>query len=129
DPVLLSLELGGKGIDVYHSTQLSLPARRRFAAVVTVHDLAPLIWPAHYLRLPYARIGHTWQYALARRADAVIAVSEATKRDVVERLRVTAERVTVIPEAVDSEFDPPPPDEGLALARARFGVPARYVLY
>jgi glycosyltransferase involved in cell wall biosynthesis len=129
DPVLLSLELGGKGIDVYHSTQLSLPARRRFAAVVTVHDLAPLMWPAHYLRLPYARIGHAWQYALVRRADAVIAVSEATKRDVVERLRVPAERVTVIPEAVDSEFDPPPSEEGRAIARTRFGVPGRYVLY
>ena len=129
DPVLLSLELGGKGIDVYHSTQLSLPARRRFPAVVTIHDLAPLIWPSHYLRLPYARIGHAWQYALARRADAVIAVSEATKRDVVERLRVPEERVTVIPEAVDSEFDPPAADEGRAVARTRFGVPDRYVLY
>jgi len=129
DPVLLSLELGGKGIDVYHSTQLSLPARRRFGAVVTIHDLAPLIWPAHYLRLPYARIGHAWQYALARRADAVIAVSETTKRDVVERLRVPEDRVTVVPEAVDSEFDPPTADDGRALARARYGVPARYVLY
>ena len=129
DPVLLSLELGGKGIDVYHSTQLSLPARRRFPAVVTIHDLAPLIWPAHYLRLPYARIGHAWQYALARRADAVIAVSEATKRDVVERLRVPEERVIVVPEAVDSDFDPPSADLGRAVARARFGVPARYVLY
>ena len=129
DPVLLSLELGGKGIDVYHSTQLSLPARRDFAAVVTIHDLAPLIWPAHYLRLPYSRIGHAWQYALARRADAVIAVSEATKRDVVGRLRVPEERVTVVPEAVDSDFDPPPADEGRALARARFAVPDRYVLY
>jgi glycosyltransferase involved in cell wall biosynthesis len=129
DPLLLSLELGGKGIDVYHSTQLSLPARRSFPAVVTVHDLAPLIWPEHYLRLPYARIGHAWQYALARRADAVIAVSEATKRDVVERLRVPDDRVTVIPEAVDSEFDPPPAADGRALARERFGVPARYVLY
>jgi len=129
DPVLLSLELGGKGIDVYHSTQLSLPARRRFGAVVTIHDLAPLIWPAHYLRLPYARIGHAWQYALARRADAVIAVSETTKRDVVERLRLPEERVTVVPEAVDSEFDPPTADDGRALARARYGVPARYVLY
>ena len=73
DPVLLSLELAGKGIDVYHSTQLSLPARRGFPAVVTIHDLAPLIWPAHYLRLPYSRVGHAWQYALARRADAIIA--------------------------------------------------------
>lgn len=129
DPVLLSLELGGKGIDLYHSTQLSLPARRDFPAVVTIHDVAPLIWPAHYLRLPYSRIGHAWQYALARRADAVIAVSEATKRDVVERLRVPEDRVTVVPEAVDSQFTPPSADEGRAVARARFGVPDRYVLY
>jgi len=129
DPVLLSLELGGKGIDVYHSTQLSLPARRRFPAVVTIHDLAPLRWPAHYLRLPYSRLGHAWQYALARHADAVIAVSEATKRDVVERLRVPADRVIVVAEAVDSEFDPPSAADGRELARARFGVPERYVLY
>jgi glycosyltransferase involved in cell wall biosynthesis len=129
DPVLLSLELGGKGIDVYHSTQLSLPARRSFAAVVTIHDLAPLIWPAHYLRLPYSRAGHAWQYALARRADAVIAVSDATKRDVVERLRVPEERITVVPEAVDSDFDPPPADQGRTVARERFAVPDRYVLY
>ena len=129
DPVLLSLELAGKGIDVYHSTQLSLPARRAFPAIVTIHDLAPLIWPEHYLRLPYSRLGHAWQYALARRADAVIAVSEATKRDVVERLGLPEDRVTVVPEAVDSEFTPPPVDEGRALARARFAVPARYVLY
>ena len=128
DPLLLSVELGGKGIDVYHSMQLSLPARRSFPAVVTIHDLAPLIWPAHYLRLPYSRVGHAWQYALARRADAVIAVSEATKQDVVDRLGVPKERVTVIPEAVDSDFDPPPADEGRALARTRFGVPDRYVL-
>jgi glycosyltransferase involved in cell wall biosynthesis len=129
DPVLLSLELAGKGIDVYHSTQLSLPARRSFPAVVTIHDLAPLVWPAHYLRLPYSRVGHAWQYALARRAEAVIAVSEATKHDVVERLGVPEDRVTVVPEAVDSEFEPPPADEGRALARARFAVPDRYVLY
>src|SRR5438132_13167157 len=128
-PLLLPLELAGSGADLYHSVQLSLPALRRIPAVVTIHDLAPLIWPDHYLRLPYARLGHAWQYALARRADAVIAVSEATKADVVERLGVPAERVTVIPDAVDSEFDPPPPDEGRARARARFAVPARYVLY
>jgi glycosyltransferase involved in cell wall biosynthesis len=129
DPILLSLELPGAHPDVYHSTQLSLPARRSFPAVVTVHDLAPLIWPAHYLRLPYARIGHSWQYALARRADAIIAVSDATKQDVVERLGVRDERVHVVPEAVDDAFAPPAREEGQAVARRRFGVPDRYVLY
>lgn len=129
DPVLLSLELRAANADVYHSTQLSLPAWRSFPAVITIHDLAPLIWPHEYLRLPYARVGHAWQYALAKRADAVIAVSEATKRDVVERLAIPEDRVHVVPEAVDESFAPPSRAEGQQIARDRFGVAGRYVLY
>jgi glycosyltransferase involved in cell wall biosynthesis len=128
DPILLSAELAVARPRVYHSTQLSLPALRRCATVITIHDLAPLRWPEHYLRLPYARVGHAWEYALARRADAIIAVSEATRRDVVELLRVAPERVTVIPEAVDTEFRPPSAEEGRRVA-ATLGAPGRYVLY
>jgi glycosyltransferase involved in cell wall biosynthesis len=128
DPILLSAELAVVRPQVYHSTQLSLPALRRCRAVITIHDLAPLHWPEHYLRLPYARVGHAWEYALARRADAIIAVSEATRRDVIDRLHVPPERVTTIPEAVDTEFRPPSAEEGRRVA-ATFGVPARYVLY
>ena len=129
DPILLSVELAGANLDVYHSTQLSLPARRSYRAVVTIHDLAPLIWPEDYLRLPYARLGHAWQYALAKRADAIIAVSDATRRDIVERLGVPEERVHMVSEAVDDAFAPPDHDEGRRVARERFGVPSRYVLY
>ncbi|MDO8562535.1 MAG: glycosyltransferase family 1 protein [Candidatus Limnocylindria bacterium] len=129
DPVLLSLELPFTGGDVYHSVQLGLPALRRMAAVVTIHDLAPLHFPDEYLRTPYARVGHAWQYALARRADAVIAVSEATAEDVRARLRVPASRVHVVAEAVDPAFAPPPRVEAAAAMRARFGLPGRYVLY
>jgi len=129
DPVLLSLELAFAGGDVYHSVQLGLPALRRMAAVVTIHDLAPLHFPDEYLRTPYARVGHAWQYALARRADAVIAVSEATAEDVRVRLRVPASRVHVVAEAVDPAFAPPARVEAAAAMRARFGLPGRYVLY
>ena len=128
DPILLSAELAVARPRVYHSTQLGLPALRACRAVITIHDLAPLRWPEHYLRLPHARMGHAWEYALARRADAIIAVSEATRRDVVDLLRVPPERVTVIPEAVDTEFRPPSAEEGRRVA-ATFGVPGRYVLY
>jgi len=72
------------------------------------------------------------QYATALppgRADAIVAVSETTKADVVARLAIPAERIRVIPEAVDADFHPPAHDVGVALARERFGVPDRYVLY
>jgi glycosyltransferase involved in cell wall biosynthesis len=128
DPILLSAELAVARPRVYHSTQLGLPALRACRTVITIHDLAPLRWPEHYLRLPHARIGHAWQYALARRADAIVAVSEATRRDVIDLLHVPPERVTTIPEAVDSDFAPPPAEEGRRVAKT-FGVPGRYVLY
>ena len=92
DPLLLPFELAGQG-DLFHSVQLGLPARSRMPVVLTIHDLAPLRWPAHYLRLPYAALGHAWQYRLAKRADAIIAVSEATKADVNARLHIPAERI------------------------------------
>lgn len=129
DAALLPLEIGLRNADVYHSVQLGLPAARRMRAVVTVHDLAPLIWPQHYLRLPHARVGHMWQYALAQRADAIVAPSAATARDVVERLRIPRERVHVIAESVDTSFAPPPPGAAKRIVRERFAVPERYVLY
>jgi glycosyltransferase involved in cell wall biosynthesis len=129
DPLLLSFELPFSRPRIYHSVQLGLPAVRRYCAVVTIHDLAPLRWPEHYLRLPHSWVGHKAQYALAKRADAIIAVSEATKRDVVERLGVPESRVTVIPEAVDPAFDPPDAAMGRAQAYRMFGFDGPFVLY
>ena len=128
DPFLLTGELPFARPRVYHGVQLSLPAVRSFAAVATVHDLAPLRWPEHYLRTPWARAGHRWQYALAMKADAIITPSRSTKEDVIARLRVPEERVHVIAEAVDHDFAPPPRAEGQRIARERFGT-ERYVLY
>jgi glycosyltransferase involved in cell wall biosynthesis len=129
DPLLLSAELPFARPQIYHSVQLGLPALRAYRVVITIHDLAPLRWPEHYLRLPHARLGHLWEYSLARRADVVIAVSEATKRDVIERLGVPESRITVIPEAVDAAFAPPAREDALAQVRSRFGVSAPYLLY
>ncbi|HYK99337.1 MAG TPA: glycosyltransferase family 1 protein [Candidatus Acidoferrales bacterium] len=129
DPFALSLELPFTRPDVYHSVQLGLPLLSTSRTVVTIHDLAPLRWPDAYLRLPHARVGHAWQYALARRADAVIAVSEATKRDIVDRLRIPESRVTVIPEAVDPAFAPPRPEHARALVHRMLGFDGPFVLY
>ena len=128
DPLLLSVELAGQG-DLYHSVQLGLPAIRRMPVVLTIHDLAPLHWPEHYLRLPYSRVGHAWQYALAQRADAIIAVSDATRRDVTLRLRIPPERIHVVAEAVDPAFAADVNAADREAARSRIAVPGRYVIY
>jgi glycosyltransferase involved in cell wall biosynthesis len=93
---------------------------------LTIHDLS-------FLRVPdaaYPTLRAYLEVAVprsARRASHLIAVSESTRRDIIELLGIPEERVTAVPEGVGPEFYP---DEG-EIARsllAPLGVPARFIL-
>jgi glycosyltransferase involved in cell wall biosynthesis len=95
--------------------------------VTTVHDLIPLRLP----RLVPWR--HRWAVrallgSALRRARQVIAVSEATRGELLARYRLPADRVRVVPEAAAARFTPPSAGV-LAEARARHGLEAPYVLF
>jgi glycosyltransferase involved in cell wall biosynthesis len=98
------------GCDLVHSLGSTAPARGRFARVVTIHDLNYLIVPeAHF---GVRALGMRALVPLAARtAHRVIAISEATRRDVVERLGVPAGRIDVVPQGLGRRADvaPTPP--------------------
>ncbi len=89
-----SIELFAGQLDVVHSLHPLMIPSRSAARVVTVHDL-------YFLDRPGATAGEIRRdyQALAadhvRRADGVIVISEYTKRQVVERFHIDAEKVTV----------------------------------
>jgi glycosyltransferase involved in cell wall biosynthesis len=68
----------------------------RIATVVTLYDLIPLIFPGEYLVDPVIRMFYTARLELIRHADGVLAISQNTAEDAVERLQVSADRVHVI---------------------------------
>lgn len=70
--------------------------RQRIAQVITVHDLAFELLPECF-DPRFARWASLTHRRAARRADAVIAVSQTTARDVRERWHVPAERIVVAP--------------------------------
>ena len=114
-------------VDLIHGLAFSLPLLSRLPAVVTVYDLS-------FLRLP-DRFPATQRLYLSaitrlscRRARRVIAISEATRRDVAERLGVSAARIDLAYPGVDARFRPLPTTE-VESFRARQGLPARFVLY
>ena len=97
-----------RGADVLHCPTFRGPFRARAPLVVTVHDLAVLRhpewfnrWTAAYSRLAVPRV--------VRAAARVIAVSEFTKRELVDLLAVPPERIRVVPNAVDDAFTPDGP--------------------
>jgi glycosyltransferase involved in cell wall biosynthesis len=85
--------------------------------VVTIHDLAPLHFPGARLGLS----GLLWRLGLrgARRAARLLADSEFTRRAVIERFDVAAERITTVPLAHHPRFRPLPERERIPW-RARF---------
>lgn len=86
--------LGKSQPAVAHFTKADVPRQKTVPTVVTIYDVIPLLFPAGQKWLPR----WYWPGALARAArysDAIITISEASKRDIVERLQVAPEKVTV----------------------------------
>ncbi len=113
--------------DVLFAPNFIPPPTARPRLVLTVHDLA-------FARYPEATPMATkrWLTRLDRAlrgAAEVIAVSEATRRDLLERYPVPAERVTVIPHGVDAGVFRPPTEDDVARVRARYGLDGPYLLF
>jgi glycosyltransferase involved in cell wall biosynthesis len=123
----LNVELMRLGLDVLHSPDFIPPHRPSCKSVITVHDLAFLLYP-HFLTKESARYyGHIDQ--AVRWTDHIIAVSESTKRDTIQHLGVPEDKITVVHEAASSIFRPMDQAEAKEQVRNRHGVDGPYVLF
>lgn len=117
-----------EGVDAAHVPYFAPPLHSTTPTVVTIHDLIPLILPA-YRGSPLVRLYTRLVSIAAKRADAIIADSKASKRDIVRLLGIPAERVQVIYLAVDRRFRPITDEAHLKDVRRRYHLPADYILY
>jgi len=101
----LGLPLRVERVDVLHCTTFRGPLRSRVPTVLTVHDLAILRYPEAFPRW-HGLYGKAGLRTVLRAADAVVAVSEFTKREVETLVGVPAERIRVVPNGVDPLFTP-----------------------
>jgi glycosyltransferase involved in cell wall biosynthesis len=103
---------------------LMLTSARR---VATIHDVIPLIHPTASTlldRLIYRR----WLPSAARHLDAIITVSEHSRRDIIRLLGVDPTRVHVVPNAVSPSFQPVDRAVAAEVAR-RHQIDGPYILY
>lgn len=96
--------------------------------VVTVHDLGYFVYPQAHTRLSrlYLRVS-TW--FSVRSAKRVIAISEATKRDLMKYYGVPAGKIRVVYHGCDPVFRPVRDEKALEEVAARYGVDRPYCLH
>jgi alpha-1,3-rhamnosyl/mannosyltransferase len=107
-------------VDVFHASEQFLHAPPGAATVLTIHDLTTHVHPEWHVTATTSMHAAKERFA-ATRADRIIAVSEATKRDVVRYLGVPDDRVAVVYEAAGERFRPHTPAETHAVL-ARHGL-------
>lgn len=94
--------------------------------VVTIHDCAFLDRRQGFSRLFSAWYG--WLVPrLARRVARIITVSEFSRERIVDRCRVPASRIEVIPNGVSAHFRPQS-EQAIAAVRRKLDLPERYLL-
>ena len=107
-------------------------AQRRGARLVaTLYDLIPRLFSDLYLRDHVVRRRYDTRIDLIRRADRVLAISEATAHDAVEELGIRPENITVVGTGVSDHFRPAN-DHRAALEAVHAVLPeirGRFVLY
>ena len=106
EAVALGSDLARIGPDVYHAIDLRLPGRAPCRVAVTLHDLIPWAWGGPRMR--GERIRFWLGRRLLKRADVVLAVSQATADDAIRFGGVDSRRVRVVHEAADAAFSPRP---------------------
>ena len=98
-------DIGKVGLDIYHglSHELPLSMPEGVKTVVTIHDLIHERYPEFYPFFDRKMYSFKFKRACAQ-ADLVVAISEQTKRDIIDFYKIPAEKIKVIYQSCDRQF-------------------------
>ena len=123
----LSIETKLLKLDLIHSPDFIPPLHNKIPAVITIHDLAFLLYP-QFVTAASARYYGQVEEAV-RRASRIIAVSQSTRHDIIELLGAPANKIDVIYEAADPMYRPLEQREAREILRkAGIEAPAQFIL-
>jgi len=125
----IPLDLRREGIDLFHAPHYVLPPLTPCKAVVTIHDCIHLRFPQYlpnHFAYAYAR-SSLW--VATHRANRVLTVSEASKRDILRYFRVPEGKIDVIYNAIDERLGEQPTDAEIGRVRERYQLNDPFVLY
>lgn len=111
--------------DFYFST---LPFNFFKKTVVTIHDTIPLIFSKEYVPGLKGKLRFYRQRFALKIVKAIITDSESSAHDISTYLKVSPDKIFVVPLATDPRFIPQTP-EFVTRIKRKFKIPAQYILY
>ena len=123
-------QLLNDNVDIYHGLSGELPLGLKdsgIKGIVTIHDLIFLRHPEYYHW--FDRKIYTWKFhQTLRQADHIIAISECTKRDILEFGDFNSDKISVIYQSCNPRFAEIPSQEDIRNTIEKYKLPKRYLL-
>lgn len=128
-PSPLARTLEESGVDVIHFPDSVVnPLGLALPCVLTSHDIQHEYFPHHFPLK--ARVLRKLTYSLsARKARRIITDSEFTRKTLVEKLRLPADKITAIHWGVDAAFRPDVDPAAVQQLRRKYGLPSVFAFY
>ena len=116
--------------DIFHGLSGELPLKwdkKTIKKIVTIHDLIFVRYPQYYSF--FDRKIHLWKFKkAAHTADKIIAISEQTKRDIIQFLKVPESKIEVIYQGCHKAFKEQQSNELIQITKEKFNLPERFIL-
>lgn len=123
-------QLKADKIALYHGLSGEIPRGLKQAnikSVVTIHDLIFVRFPELYSffdkKIYFKKFLHA-----AKNADKIVAISEQTKQDIVEFLKIDSKKIEVIYQGCHAIFKENQTDEFKASVLKKFNLPSKFIL-
>lgn len=116
--------------DIFHGLSGELPLKwkeKPIKKIVTIHDLIFERFPEYYSW--FDRKIHFWKFKkAANNSDVIIAISEQTKRDIIQYLKVPASKIKVVYQGCHQAFKEFIFPEFLNQTKEKYNLPERFIL-
>ncbi|MEZ4994316.1 MAG: glycosyltransferase family 1 protein [Saprospiraceae bacterium] len=124
-------DLQKQRIQLYHGLSNEIPLKiqqTNIKTVVTIHDLLFKRFPGQYKAIDRSIYNGKFQYA-CQHADRIVAISEATKRDIIHYYSIPPEKIEVIYQSCDERFMQTRSESTVQAVLDTYGLPRNYLLY
>jgi len=105
---------------------VDFPLRRKTKGIIVIHDLSFVHYPDYVQRKNLVYLRRFLPKSIER-ASHIIAVSEATRQDIIKTFSVAADKISVVPNAIDHAVFYPRSKAEIEAAKKKYGLPESYI--
>lgn len=127
---LLPLQFMKERFDLIHYPHFNSPILFPKKSICTIHDLTPLSFPGHKMKSTVRRLGYQAVFrSTILKSEKIIAISEATKQEIIKHFNVNPDKIIVTHEGVDERFKIIENCDIMNKEKNKFGIDQPFIFY